>query len=162
MHRFSIHPAVYPWPGHRAAAYRPQAPGCPVYAPGPPPCSICPVINTSPRRCLGLFLTSCLNCPNWLLLMLMSIRSTLGHPVFKAESSRPSETSDFCHLYPLSNSSSRYPELMTTDESTDVNRQLHFHAQLSLHHNEPVQHPHHCRRCSNQSASLPFNCPLPS
>ncbi|MEQ2227360.1 hypothetical protein ILYODFUR_036933 [Ilyodon furcidens] len=41
-----------------------------------------------------------------------------------------------------------------------VNRELHLSAQLSLHHNEPVQRPHYCSGRINLSVELPLHSPL--
>ncbi|XP_070404856.1 uncharacterized protein [Nothobranchius furzeri] len=62
------------------------------------------------------------------------------------------------HLYPRSCSFGHYPKLVTISEGNvdrTVNRELSKKAKLSLHHDRPVQHPHHCR-CT----SLPIDLTL--
>ncbi len=52
-----------------------------------------------------------------------------------------------------------YPKLMTIGEGSNedrlVNRELCLSAQLSLHHDGSVQHPHYCRHCTDPLVHLP-------
>ena len=95
-----------------------------------------------------------MNHLNWLLSMWRSSSSSTA----KGESSHPAEETHLSHLDPQSCSFSHYPQLVTIGEGWNkdqpVNRELCLLAQLSLHHNRPVQSPDHSRQCTNPSLDL--------
>lgn len=83
----------------------------------------------------------CLIELNWLILLQRSSSSAdpNSHPVFKAEPRHPSEEALFHRLYVLRHSFGCYLEFMAIS-NPQVNRQLRFHVQLSLHHDRALEH----------------------
>ena len=66
------------------------------------------------------------------------------------EPSHPTEKAHFSHLY--------FPKLMTISEGRKedcpLNQGVQLLAQLSFHHDGPVQNPNHCRRSTNPPVNL--------
>ncbi|KAL3970244.1 alcohol-forming fatty acyl-CoA reductase [Sarotherodon galilaeus] len=136
------------------------SPACPGSAPGPPPGGTCPehLTQEAPRR------HPC-QMPEPPQLAPFDVEEQrlyseplpdgrTSHPISKGEASHPSEEAHFCRLYPRSRSFGHYPQLVAIGEGRDVDRPL------PLHHDGPVQRPHHCSRSTNPSVDLRLPSPI--
>ncbi|MEQ2294357.1 hypothetical protein AMECASPLE_003072 [Ameca splendens] len=80
------------------------------------------------------------------------------HPISKGVHGHPTEEANFSRFYLESHSLGHDTKFMPIAEGRNVdrqvNRELHFSAQLSLHHNGPAQRPHYCGSRTNPSVDL--------
>ncbi|XP_062311935.1 uncharacterized protein LOC134016604 [Osmerus eperlanus] len=81
-----------------------------------------------------------------------------SHPISKGEPGHPAEKTHFGRLYSRSRSFGHYPQFVTIGEGRNVdrlvNRELRLSTQLLLHHNGPMQSPHHCGRRTDPPVDL--------
>ena len=80
------------------------------------------------------------------------------HPISKGVPHHPAEETHFGRLYQGSYSFSHDLKFMTIGEGRNVDwlvdRDFCLLAQLSLHHNRPIQQPHSCSCCTDPLVNL--------